>query len=99
MSDPSSSDLRLSDDRWSERLTRSQKHIALIRDLTDFYVQKPFHSQSEQHQYQELILPMLADTDAPLRLWLTQQLGRILPPLGLCWLHWPWSMTVAPKSF
>jgi hypothetical protein len=42
MSDPSSSDLRLSDDRWSERLTRSQKHIALIRYLTDFYVQKPF---------------------------------------------------------
>ncbi len=74
MSDHSSSDLRLTDDRWSERLTRSQKHMALIRDLTDFYVQKPFHSQSEQHQYQELILPMLADTDAPLRLWLTQQL-------------------------
>ncbi|NDA47235.1 MAG: hypothetical protein EBY21_08175 [Alphaproteobacteria bacterium] len=74
MSDVRSSDLRLSDDRWSERLTRSQKHIALIRDLTDFYVQKPFHSQSEQHQYQELMLPMLADTDAQLRLWLTQQL-------------------------
>jgi uncharacterized protein (DUF2336 family) len=74
MSDVPSSDLRLSDDRWSERLTRSQKHIALIRDLTEFYVQKPFHSLSEQHQYQELILPMLADTDASLRLWLSRQL-------------------------
>ena len=74
MSDVPPSDLRLTDDRWSERLTRSQKHIALIRDLTEFYVQKPFHSQSEQHQYQELILPMLADSDAPLRLWLSRQL-------------------------